>query len=135
MDRLILPHHCLGYWRLLTVRILSSLSTTPLILASIAHNTNWRAQLKLKQNDDCLSEELQSVGWLPTEKWTVQSVCNCCAFGGVRSRIKKSRLLWHMIALSIIARHRAQSVAGSISRKIREKDATLSREKRYRHTA
>ena len=23
-------------------------------------NTNWRARLKLKQNDDCLSEELQS---------------------------------------------------------------------------
>ncbi len=39
MDRLIRPHHCREYWRLLTVRILSSLSTNPPILASIAHNT------------------------------------------------------------------------------------------------
>ncbi len=44
--------------------------------------------------------------------------------------IKKSHVRWHMIVLSIIARHRAQSVAGSSSRKIRETDATGSREKR-----
>jgi hypothetical protein len=38
-----------------------------------------------------------------------------------------------MIVLSIIARHRAQSVADSSSRKIREKDATDSRKKRLGH--
>jgi hypothetical protein len=47
-----------------------------------------------------------------------------------RVAIKKSRVRWHMIVLSIIARRRAQSVAVSISRKIREKDATCSRKKR-----
>jgi hypothetical protein len=44
--------------------------------------------------------------------------------------IKKSRVRWHMIVLSIIARRRAKSVAVSISRKIREKDATGLRKKR-----
>jgi hypothetical protein len=48
--------------------------------------------------------------------------------------IKKSRVCWHMIILSIIARCRAQSVAVSISRKIREKDATGSRIKRLGYT-
>ncbi len=42
----------------------------------------------------------------------------------------QSRRRWHMILLSIIARHRAQSVADSSSRKIRERDATGSRKKR-----
>jgi hypothetical protein len=45
----------------------------------------------------------------------------------------QSHLRWHMIILSIIARHRAQSVADSSSRKIREKDATYSRKKRFEH--
>ncbi len=55
-------------------------------------NTNWPVRLKLKQNDDSLSEELQSSlrpwasGRLTTEKWVVQSVCICWNFGGVRSQ-------------------------------------------------
>jgi hypothetical protein len=42
----------------------------------------------------------------------------------------QSRRHWHMIVLSIIARHRALSVADPSSRKILEKDATDSRKKR-----
>ncbi len=97
-------------------------------------NTNWRARLRLKQNDDYLSEELQ---------FSVRPGPRCELVGGSRLKsglfdryvivgiseafgvdIKKSREFWHMIVLSIIARRRAQSVVGSISRKIREKDAT-----------
>jgi hypothetical protein len=47
--------------------------------------------------------------------------------------ISQSRRHWHMIILSIIAQHRPQSVAGSSSRKNRQKDATRSRKKRLRH--
>ena len=108
-------------------------------------NTNWRARLKLKQNDDCLSEELQS-SVLPGPR--------CGPVGGRRLKsglfnryvivgiseafgvtIKKSRVLWHMIVLSIIARHSAQSVADSSWRKIREKDAADSRKKRLGYSA
>ncbi len=77
--------------------------------------------------------KMRAGGRPPTEKLTVQSVCNCWNSRGVRSRHQKSRVRWHMIirvVLSIIAQRRAQSVAGSISRKIREKDATGSRKKR-----
>ena len=107
-------------------------------------NTNWRARLKLKQNDDCLSEELQSSVW---------SGPRCGPVGGRRLKsglfnryvivgiseafgvaIKKSRVRWHMIVLSIIARRRAQSVVVSISRKIREKDVTGSRKKHLGYT-
>jgi hypothetical protein len=42
----------------------------------------------------------------------------------------QSRRHWYMIVLSIIERHRAQSVADSSWRKNREKDATDSRKKR-----
>ncbi len=103
-------------------------------------NTNWRARLKLKQNDDCLSEELQSsvrpgprCGQVGSRRLKSELfnryviVGNSEAFGVA---IKKSRVRWHMIVLSIIARRRAQSVAVSISWKIREKDATGSRKKR-----
>ncbi len=48
--------------------------------------------------------------------------------------MSQSRGHWHMIVMSIIALHSAQSVAGSSLRKIREKYATRSREKRLRHT-
>jgi hypothetical protein len=43
---------------------------------------------------------------------------------------RQSRRHWHMTLLSSIARHRAQSVADSSSRKVREKDATDSSKKR-----
>jgi hypothetical protein len=104
-------------------------------------NTNWQARMKLKQNDDCLSEELQS-SVLPGPR--------CGPVGGRRLKsglfnryvivgiseafgvaINKSRVRWHMIFLSIIARHRAQSVADSSSRKIRENYAADSRKKRF----
>ncbi len=45
--------------------------------------------------------------------------------------IKKSSLRWHIIVLSILARHSAQSVAGSTSRKFRENHATRSRKKMF----
>jgi hypothetical protein len=102
-------------------------------------NSNLRARLKLKQNDDCLSEELQS---------SVRPGPRCGPVGGRRLKsglfnryvivgiseafgvaIKKSHVRWHMIVLSIIALHHAQSVADSSSRKNREKDATGSRKK------
>jgi hypothetical protein len=81
---------------LFTPLALSSLSTNRPILASIALNKNWRVRLKLKQNDEGLSEELQSpflpvpkmwaCGLPPAEKCAIQSVLNCCNFGGVRSQ-------------------------------------------------
>ena len=53
---------------------------------------------------------------------------------GILEVLRHNHADWHMIVLSIIARRRAQSVAVSISRKIREKDATGSRKKRLGYT-
>ncbi len=102
-----------------------------------------------KTSDDCLSDplsqELQS---------SVRPGQRCRPVGGCRLKsglfnryvivgiseafgvaIKESRLRWPMIrvVLSITALHRAQSVAGSSSRTIPEKDATGSRKKSFRH--
>ena len=86
-------------------------------------NTNWRARvarLKLKQNDDCLSAifsparpKMRASGWQPTEKWTFNRYVIVGISEAFGVAIKKSRVRWHMIVLSIIARRRAQSVAVS----------------------
>ncbi len=47
----------------------------------------------------------------------------------ITQAMKTSGRRWHMIVPTIIARHRAQSVACSSSRKFRETDATFLREK------
>ncbi len=101
-------------------------------------NTNWRARLKLKQNDDYLSEELQSSAWPcprcgPVGDHRLKSgLFNRYVIVGISEAfgvaIKNSRVLWHMIVLLIIARHRAQRVPDSSSRKF-EKRMRQVREK------
>jgi hypothetical protein len=100
-----------------------------------------QAQIKIKVIS--LLEELQSSvrpcpriragGWPPTEEWPVQSVCKLLGFRRCSDIItltfSQSRLHWHAIVLSIVARHRAQSVADSSWRKNGKKDATDSRKK------
>ncbi len=102
-------------------------------------NTNWWVRLKLKQNDGCLSEELQSPfrsclkmwagGQQLTEKCGVEILEIRRRSESITPAMKKSRRHWHMIVPTIIARHRAQSVACLSSNFFRETDTTRLREK------
>jgi hypothetical protein len=115
MDRLIRPHHCREDLRLLTMRILSSLSTKPPpIYINFPNQSSQASHTKHKLAG---STEIKTKRWLPvwrvaifspalpkmraggrqqTEKWAVQSVCNCWNFRGVRRRHQEvTRALAH----------------------------------------
>ncbi len=71
--------------------------------------------------------KMRACGLPPTEKWAVQSVCNCWKFGGVRSQLRRPPSKSHACVVIVPTIIDNYSSACSSSRKIREKDATCSR--------